>query len=58
MAKPAGKVAFSTSQPILSGFIYVIRQKSVKKVVSKGSLERMGLEGEWEVLRTFENKDK
>lgn len=50
--------AFTIDKPILSGFIYMIQQGDVRKVCSKGSLERMNLEGEWKVVKQFENTDK
>lgn len=58
MKQPIKTQAFSTDKPILPGFIYLLQQDNVKKVVSKGSLERMKLEGEWKVINEFENKDK
>ncbi len=58
MKQPTKPKAFSADKPILPGFIYLLQQGNVKKVVSKGSLERMKLEGEWKVIKEFENKDK
>lgn len=47
---------FSIDQPILSGNIYLKGSGKIKKVVSKGSLEKMKLEGEWKVVKMFENE--
>lgn len=56
MKQPIKLKAFSTDKQILPGFIYLLQQGNIKKVVSKGSLERMKLEGEWKVINEFENK--
>ena len=56
MKQPIKPKVFSTDKQILPGFIYQIQQGAVKKVCSKGSLERMNLEGEWKVINEFENK--
>lgn len=58
MKQPQKPATFSTDKPILPGFIYLIQQGDIKKVGSVGSFERMKLEWKWEVVRTFENKDK
>lgn len=47
---------FSTDKPLLSGYIYQIQQGEVKKVVSAGSFKRMGLTGNWKILREFKNE--
>lgn len=52
--KPIEK--FSINQPILSGNIYLIQSGKLKKVISKGSLEKMNLTGEWKVVKCFENE--
>jgi hypothetical protein len=52
------KLNFSTSEPILPGYIYLLQQAEVKKVFSKGSLERANLSGNWIVLKTFEKTEK
>ncbi len=36
------------------GIIYLIAQGKTKKVVTKGSFERMKLTGEWKILKEFE----
>lgn len=51
-------VKFTTDKPILPDMIYLIQSGEVKKVVSKGSLERIKLTGHWIVIKQFENKDK
>lgn len=47
---------FSTDKPLISGCIYQIQQNNVKKVVSAGSVKRMGLMGEWMILQEFKNE--
>jgi hypothetical protein len=56
MKQPVKPIQFSTDKPILSGSIYLIQQGDVKKVVSKGSLEKMNLSGEWKVINEFKNE--
>jgi hypothetical protein len=43
-------------RPILPGNIYLITDGKTKKVVSKGSLEKLNLVGEWKVIKCFENE--
>lgn len=57
MKQPTKPKAFSADKPILSGFIYLLQQGNIKKVVSKGSLERIKLKGEWKVINEFENDE-
>ena len=47
---------FKIDRPIISGNIYLITDGKIKKVVSKGSLEKMNLTGEWKVIKCFENE--
>jgi hypothetical protein len=56
MKQPVKPIQFSTDKPILSGNIYLIQQGDVKKVVSKGSLEKMNLSGRWVIIKEFKDE--
>lgn len=55
MKQPQNPKAFTTDRPILPDMIYLLQQDGVKKVGSAGSFERMKLEGEWKIMKCFEN---
>lgn len=43
-------------KPIVEGSIYLLQQWTVKCIVSKGSLERKGLTGKWNVVKEFKDE--
>jgi hypothetical protein len=58
MKQPTKPATFTTDKPILPGIIYLLQQGTLKKVVTKGSLERMNLTGYWEIKNEFKKDEK
>ncbi len=56
MKHPVKLIQFSTDKPIEAGNIYLIQQGDIKKVVSKGSLEKMNLSGKWVIIKEFKDQ--
>jgi hypothetical protein len=56
MKPPKPPERFTTDKEILSGSIYLIQQGDIKKVVSKGSLEKMNLSGHWVIIKEFKDE--